>query len=89
VAELVALPSAGPSPSESAVGREVAELVARATAALPPPDRDVIRLRLADGLAFDEVGRRLGVEPAAARKRFGRALIRLQLALTEAGLFRQ
>ena len=43
-------------------------------------------MRHADGLPFDEIGVLLGIDPAAARKRFGRALIRLQKALAAAGL---
>jgi DNA-directed RNA polymerase specialized sigma24 family protein len=43
-------------------------------------------LRHADGLPFEEIGTLLGIDPAAARKRFGRALIRLQKLLAAAGL---
>jgi RNA polymerase sigma-70 factor (ECF subfamily) len=75
-----------PSPSDELAAREFADRVARAVAALAPADREVLLLRHADGLPFAEVGSLLGVDPAAARKRFGRALIRLQKALSAAGL---
>lgn len=76
----------GPSPSQEAEAREFAERVSDAVAVLPDADREVLLLRHADGMPFAEIGALLGVEPAAARKRFGRALIRLQKALTAAGL---
>lgn len=76
----------GPSPSQAAAAREFARRVSEAVAGLPAADREVLLLRHADGLPFAEVAAVLGVEPAAARKRFGRALIRLQQLLTEAGL---
>jgi RNA polymerase sigma-70 factor (ECF subfamily) len=76
----------GPSPSRQAAARELAERVARAVAGLSEADREVLLMRHAEGLPFGEVACLLGVEPAAARKRFGRALIRLQDALAREGL---
>ena len=86
--QLVARPllDRAPSPSEELAAREFADRVARAVAGLAPADREVLLLRHADGLPFAEVGSLLGVDPAAARKRFGRALIRLQKVLAAAGL---
>jgi RNA polymerase sigma-70 factor (ECF subfamily) len=85
---LVARPllAGGPSPSQEAEGREAAERVARAVAGLADADREVLLLRHAAGLPFGEIASLLGIDPAAARKRFGRALIRLQKALADAGL---
>jgi hypothetical protein len=37
-------------------------------------------------MLFEEIACLLEIEPAAARKRFGRALIRLQQRLSEHGL---
>jgi RNA polymerase sigma-70 factor (ECF subfamily) len=76
----------GPSPSQEAEAKEFARRVAAAVANLTPANREVLMLRHADGLPFEEIGTLLGIDPAAARKRFGRALIRLQKALTAAGL---
>src|SRR5262249_6711304 len=76
----------GPSPSQEAQARELAERVARAVAALPDVDREVLLLRHADGLPFAEAAVLLGIDPAAARKRFGRALLRLRAALAAEGL---
>jgi RNA polymerase sigma-70 factor (ECF subfamily) len=78
--------AAGPSPSQEAEANELAERVARAVGGLPEADREVLLLRHAEGLPFGEVALLLGVDPAAARKRFGRALIRLQKALAAEGL---
>ena len=49
-------------------------------------DREILLLRHAEELPFDEIACLLDITPAAARKRFGRALIRLQKALTDAGI---
>jgi RNA polymerase sigma-70 factor (ECF subfamily) len=79
-------PRPGPSPSEAAAAAELAERVAAAVATLPEADREVLLLRNIDELPYEEVGMLLGVEPAAARKRYGRALIRLQQALADRGI---
>lgn len=78
--------AAGPSPSQQAEAAELAAAVGRAVAGLADADREVLLLRHAVGLPFGEIGLLLGVEPAAARKRFGRALVRLQAALAAEGL---
>jgi RNA polymerase sigma-70 factor (ECF subfamily) len=85
---LVAQPllSRTPSPSKVAAAREIESRVSRAVASLPDDHREVLLLRHADGLSFPEAAALLGVTPAAARKRFGRALIRLQAALSAEGL---
>jgi RNA polymerase sigma-70 factor (ECF subfamily) len=77
-----------PSPSQEAWARELAERVSRTLADLPEADREMLLLRHADGLPFAEIGSLLGIEPAAARKRFGRALLRLRTILAKAGLLR-
>ena len=43
---------------------------------LPPADRDVLRLRFADGLRFTDVARKLGVSLEAAKSRYRRAVVR-------------
>jgi RNA polymerase sigma-70 factor (ECF subfamily) len=76
----------GPSPSQHLQARELAERVSRAVARLSDTDREVLVLRHTEDLSFEEIGCLLDIEPAAARKRFGRALIRLQKVLDEEGL---
>jgi DNA-directed RNA polymerase specialized sigma24 family protein len=39
-----------------------------------------------EDLPYEEVGRRLEIEPATARKRYGRALLRLRSLLLADGL---
>ena len=60
--------------------------MARVVSELPEIDREILLLRHAEAVPFDEIACLLGIEPAAARKRFGRALIRLQRGLSDHGL---
>jgi RNA polymerase sigma-70 factor (ECF subfamily) len=76
----------GDSPSRQLHARELAERVSQAVARLTDADREILLLRHAEDLPFDEIGCLLDIEPAAARKRFGRALIRLQKVLGDEGL---
>jgi RNA polymerase sigma-70 factor (ECF subfamily) len=78
--------AAGQSPSQEAEAREFSNRVVQVIGQLPDTDREVLLLRHADGLPFAEIGSLLELDPATARKRFGRALIRLQKLLAEAGL---
>jgi RNA polymerase sigma-70 factor (ECF subfamily) len=76
----------GPSPSQQMQARELAERVARAVDQLSDADSEILLMRHGEGLPFEEIACLLEIEPAAARKRFGRALLRLQKALSEQGL---
>ncbi|HVK11033.1 MAG TPA: sigma-70 family RNA polymerase sigma factor [Gemmataceae bacterium] len=76
----------GPSPSEAAAARELADRAAAVVETLPEGDREILLLRHTEGLPFDEVAVLLGIDPAAARKRFGRALRRLGDALATHGI---
>jgi RNA polymerase sigma-70 factor (ECF subfamily) len=76
----------GASPSEQVAAREFSRRVARAVAGLPEIDREVLLMRHAEELPYEEIGCVLAIEPAAARKRYGRALLRLRQALIDHGL---
>jgi RNA polymerase sigma-70 factor (ECF subfamily) len=76
----------GPSPSQQVQADELAERVSRAVGQLSDADREILLLRHAEDLPFEEIGCLLDIDPAAARKRFGRALIRLQTVLAAEGL---
>jgi RNA polymerase sigma-70 factor (ECF subfamily) len=76
----------GSTPSQRLEARELAERVAQVVAQLSAGDREILLLRHAEGLPFEEIACLLDIEPATARKRFGRALIRLQQALSDHGL---
>jgi RNA polymerase sigma-70 factor (ECF subfamily) len=75
-----------PSPSQHAQAREFARRVQVAVAELAELDRQVLLMRHAEDLSYKEIACLLDVEPAAARKRYGRALIRLQKVLSDHGL---
>jgi RNA polymerase sigma-70 factor (ECF subfamily) len=74
------------TPSQRLQAKELAERVARVVSELSEMDREVLLLRHAEGMPFDEIACLLDIEAAAARKRFGRALIRLQQGLSDHGL---
>jgi RNA polymerase sigma-70 factor (ECF subfamily) len=75
-----------PSPSQQAEAREFAERIRRAVAELPEADQEILTMRHAQELPYEEIGCLLDIEPAAARQRYGRALIRLQKVLSDHGL---
>jgi RNA polymerase sigma-70 factor (ECF subfamily) len=74
-----AAPGSGP---EGAVARaEEADRAREALSQLSPDDQEIIRLRLTEGKANQEVAAVLGTTPAAAAKRLERALARLKMLL--------
>jgi RNA polymerase sigma-70 factor, ECF subfamily len=79
------LPGAG-SPSQELMARELAAAAARAVKELPQTDREILLMRHAEAMPFEEIACLLDIEPVAARKRFGRALLRLQKLLSDQGL---
>ena len=54
--------------------------LAAALGGLSAPERDAVELRVLDGLPYDEVAERLGIQPAAARLRVSRGLRHLAAA---------
>jgi RNA polymerase sigma-70 factor, ECF subfamily len=76
----------GPSPSEQVEAREFASRVARAVEQLPVADREILLMRHAEDLPYEEIGLVLSIEQAAARKRYGRALLRLRQVLLDHGV---
>src|SRR5262245_9917795 len=73
------------SPSKQAQVKELVDRVGQAVAELADGDRAILLLRHVEELPYEEIACLLDVEPAAARKRYGRALIRLQQVLTAHG----
>lgn len=80
------LAASASSPSQHAGREELAGKVREAVARLAEADREIILMRTFEGLAFEEIAALLGVESAAARKRHGRALLRLHQLLLEDGV---
>lgn len=77
----------GESPSQAAAALEQSERIAAVIATLPDADRELLLLRLADDMPYDEIACVLEITSEAARQRFGRGLLRLQAALAKAGVF--
>jgi RNA polymerase sigma-70 factor (ECF subfamily) len=69
------------SPSRRADREEQARRVQEALARMAEADREVLLMRHYEDLSYEDIGCILGIEPAAARKRHGRALVRLHKAL--------
>jgi RNA polymerase sigma-70 factor (ECF subfamily) len=75
----------GPSPSQRLIEREAARRVREALDRLPEIDREVLLMRNLEELSYQEVACLLDIDPAAARKRYGRALLRLRKLLFDDG----
>ncbi len=78
--------ASGPTPSEQVNRRDLAQRVGRALEQLADGDREILLLRNFEGLSNQEVGHLLGIEPATASQRHGRAMIRLHRILFATGL---
>jgi RNA polymerase sigma-70 factor (ECF subfamily) len=76
----------GSTPSQRLVQREFAERVRAAVAQLAEADREVLVLRKLEGLSNQETAQVLGIDPATASRRFGRAVLRLREILLQSGL---
>jgi RNA polymerase sigma-70 factor (ECF subfamily) len=76
----------GSSPSQQVAAREFADRVIRAVAELPEIDREILLMRHAEELPYAEIAGLLDIAADAARKRYGRALLRLRKVLKEHGL---
>lgn len=71
-----AFPSRVPSPSEAAIGLELAEAVHRALRRLPPDYREVLRLTRIDGLTLAKASQHMSRSREATKKLYGRAMSR-------------
>jgi RNA polymerase sigma-70 factor (ECF subfamily) len=77
--------SGAPTPSQQLQRRELIRRVRQALAQLAPADREILLVRNFEELSYQEVGFILDIEPATARQRHGRALLRLHKLLSEGG----
>jgi RNA polymerase sigma-70 factor (ECF subfamily) len=80
------LPGPDPTPSQQLAQQDLARSVREAVAQLPELDREILTMRTFEGLSYAEVGYILEIDPATARKRHGRALLRLHQLLAASGL---
>lgn len=76
----------GPTPSQQVVRDEQVKCIRRALGRLSDDDRNIILMRNCEQLSFNDIGYVLDIEPATARKRYGRALIRLSKFTRDMGL---
>jgi RNA polymerase sigma-70 factor (ECF subfamily) len=74
------------TPSRAAARGEVQAGVRRAVDALEPLDREILCLRHFEQLDNQQAAEALGIAPAAASKRYVRALVRLRESLATQGL---
>jgi RNA polymerase sigma-70 factor (ECF subfamily) len=74
------------TPSQQVSRGELARRLRQAVTQLPEADRDLVMMRHFEGLSNKEVACLLGLEPATASRRHGRALLRLHRILSEGGL---
>jgi RNA polymerase sigma-70 factor, ECF subfamily len=81
-----ALLAPAPTPGQLLAGRERARRVREAVAELAASDRAILTLRNLDALSNAEAAAALGIDPATASRRYGRALLRLRDVLTARGL---
>lgn len=77
---------AGSTPSGRLIEEELAQRVREAVAQLGGDDREILLMRNFEGLSNQEIAQVLDIEPDAASKRYGRALLRLRKVLVESGL---
>lgn len=77
--------AAGSTPSNQVNRRELARRVRQAVEQLAEGDREMLLLRNFEGLSNQEAAHLLGIDPAAASQRYGRALLRLRKLLLDSG----
>jgi RNA polymerase sigma-70 factor (ECF subfamily) len=75
-----------PGPEDQAMRKELAAQIRRCLAALPENDREILMLRCFEGLKNHDVAAMLELNPETTKKRFTRALLRMQDALRRAGI---
>ena len=85
------LVAGGSTPSEHVARKERARCVREALGQLPEVDREILLMRDFEQLSYAQIGQMMEIEPAAARSRHARALLRLgrtlhQRGITESGI---
>ena len=81
-----AIAASSPSPSQQAAANDSASRLQAMVERLSEADRAILRMRAFEGLSYEDAGERLEIDAAAARKRYGRALLRLRVLLLADGL---
>lgn len=71
-------PDPSPSPRQEAAGREVMGALEEKLGQLSPEHREVLMLRFADGLSYEEISDQLGIELGTVKSRINRARAELR-----------
>jgi RNA polymerase sigma-70 factor (ECF subfamily) len=71
----------GPTPEDLFSRKELTLAVRQAMGELSDVDQAILSMRTFECLTYDEIGILIEITPATARKRYGRALLRLQARL--------
>jgi RNA polymerase sigma-70 factor, ECF subfamily len=77
------------SPSQRLARSELVRRVREVLAELSESDRELLLMRNVEELPYRDIACILEIEPAAVRKRYGRALLRLRKLLLDAGLLEE
>lgn len=80
------LKTAGMTPIEQIVNREIAKTVRKSLAQLPDLDREILLMRYIENLSNHEIGYIVDLKPNTVSKRHVRALLKLERILRETGL---
>jgi RNA polymerase sigma-70 factor (ECF subfamily) len=75
----------GSTLSHKLAKQEQARAVRQAIGRLPDGVREVLLMRAFEGATYEEAALVLGISPEAARKRYGRAILRLHKLLVKSG----
>jgi RNA polymerase sigma-70 factor (ECF subfamily) len=78
-------PVASTTPSRVASDRETAMAMERALTALPDDLREVVRLRMFEGLLIEQIASQLGLGESAVRHRFRRGVEQFNASMRETG----
>lgn len=74
------------TPSQHVAQGELGRRVRQALSQLAEGDREILLMRNFEGLTNQQSAQVLGIDPSAANKRYGRALLRLRSVLLHGGL---
>lgn len=74
-------PDPSPSPRQEAAGREVMGALEDKLGQLSPEHREILMLRFADGLSYEEISDQLGVELGTVKSRINRARAELRVKM--------
>lgn len=75
---LTALAADEATPSEWLINEELSQVVELSFRFLSESDQEMLRMREAEGLDYEQISTQLGIDPATTRRRYSRAIERLR-----------